>query len=233
MSKFTGLVIATPAYGGQVTSPYLLSMVRTVVECCKLGITHQVHINAGDSFIPRARALLVAKFLQTNHSHLLFIDADTSWQAADVVRLLKHDKDFVCGGYRQKVPELRWNFCCMPSPDGAIPCEVESGLVQISGAGAGFMLLKRHVVERMIAAAPETRFVHVGNEAPFDAWDLFGPVGCIGGTFYGEDIAFCNRWRHLGGEIWLDPAVQLGHHGSTEYRGDPRTVFTEVKPCSA
>jgi hypothetical protein len=232
MSSFTGLVIATPAYGGQVTSPYLLSMVRTVVECCKRGISHQVHVNAGDSFIPRARALLVAKFLQTDCSHILFIDADMSWQAEDVVRLLLHDKDFVCGAYRQKTPELRWNWCCLPSPNGETVCEVGSGLVQISGAGAGFMMLKRAAVERMIAAAPETKFVHVGNETTLDAWDLFGPVGCVDGTFYGEDIAFCHRWRRLGGEVWLDPAVQLGHHGNAAFTADPRTAFSET-PCQS
>jgi len=231
MSKFTGLVIATPAYGGQVTSPFLLSMVRTVTLCIQKGISHQVHINAGDSFIPRARALLVAKFLQTDASHFLMIDADMSWQAEDVVKLLLHDKDIVCGAYRQKIPEVRWNFCLEPSAHGETICEVASGLVRISGAGAGFMLVKREAIERMIAAAPETRFVHTGNETPLDAWDLFGPVGTINGTFYGEDIAFCNRWRHLGGEIWLDPSVQLGHHGITAYTADPRSAFSEA-PCS-
>ena len=234
MSQFKGLVIATPAYGGQVTSPYLLSIASSVVLFCRRGISHQLHVNSGDSFIPRARALLLGKFMRTDCSHLLMIDSDMSWQAKDVVRLLEHDVDFVCGGYRQKCQQLKWNFCLLHDPDARpgdpVRVKTRGDLVSISGAGAGFMLLKRQAVERMIEAAPETRFEHVGNEdRPLECWDLFGPVGCIAHTFYGEDIAFCNRWRRLGGEVWLDPAVQLGHHGSTEaYFADPRQVFVEI-----
>lgn len=235
MSEFTGLVIATPAFGSQVTSPYLLSMVRTVIVCCREGITHYVHINAGDSLVSRARALLLAKFLQTTASHLLWIDADMSWDAEDVVKLLHHDQDFVCGAYRQKRAEPKWNFCLRREDGDEAPYDAESGLVRIGGAGLGFALVKRRVIERMIEAHPERAFPHRlpdGGELP--CWDLFGPVGVPPGgqVFIGEDITFCHYWLALGGEIWLDPAIQLGHHGLAVYQADPRSIFTiKEAPC--
>jgi len=226
MSNFSGLVIATPAYGGQVTSPYLLSMVRTVILCCKQRISHQVHINAGDSLVSRARALLLAQFLKTDASHLLWIDADMSWEADDVVKLLKHDQDFVCGAYRQKQEQLKWNFCLRREDGDQAPYSPEAGLIRIAAAGFGFALMKRAVIERLVEAHPERAFMQPlpdGGELP--CWDLFGPVGVAGDSFYGEDVKFCNYWTALGGQIWLDISVQLRHHGSAVYQADPRTVF--------
>ena len=226
MSNFTGLVIATPAFGGQVTSPYLLSMMRTVVLCCQKGITHQLHVNAGDSLISRARALLLAEFLRTEASHLLWVDADMSWDAEDVVKLLMHDKDFVCGAYRQKREELKWNFCLRREDGSKAPYDDVRGLIQIGGGGLGFALVKRCVADRLVEAHPERSFTQTlndGTELP--CWDLFGPVGVAGDAFYGEDVVFCNYWTALGGEIWLDPSIQLGHHGTAAYRADPGTMF--------
>lgn len=234
MSKFTGLVIATPAYGGQVTSPYLLCMVRTVVLCCREGISHQLHVNAGDSLIPRARALLLAEFLKTDASHLLWIDADMSWEAEDVVRFLKHDQDFVCGAYRQKRAQLKWNFCLRPEDGDQAPYDEASGLIRIGGAGLGFALIKRHVVEQLVEAHPEQSFTQPLNDGgDLACWDLFGPVGVRDHEFFGEDMAFCAYWTALGGEIWLDLAVQLGHYGMIAYKADPRTIFSETPPCQS
>jgi hypothetical protein len=226
MPNFTGLVIATPAFGGQVTSPYLLSMMRTVVLCCREGITHQLHVNAGDSLISRARALLLAEFLRTDASHLLWVDADMSWEAEDVVRLLRHDQDFVCGAYRQKREQLKWNFCLRREDGDKAPYAPEAGLIQIGAGGLGFTLVKRRVVERLVEAHPERAFTQTlndGTELP--CWDLFGPVGVVGDAFYGEDVKFCNYWTELGGAIWLDPAIQLGHHGMAAFVADPRSMF--------
>ena len=35
----------------------------------------------------------------------------------------------------------------------------------------------------------------------------------------GEDYLFCDRWRAIGGEVWVDPSIELKHVGSSEYAG--------------
>jgi len=35
----------------------------------------------------------------------------------------------------------------------------------------------------------------------------------------GEDWNFCRRWRELGGAVWLDPTIELQHHGATVFAG--------------
>ena len=33
------------------------------------------------------------------------------------------------------------------------------------------------------------------------------------GKFWGEDMDFCNRWRAIGGRIWLDTNIKFQHAG--------------------
>jgi hypothetical protein len=40
------------------------------------------------------------------------------------------------------------------------------------------------------------------------------------GAYLSEDYAFCDRWRALGGEIWLDLHSRLTHAGMSYYEGD-------------
>jgi hypothetical protein len=34
-----------------------------------------------------------------------------------------------------------------------------------------------------------------------------------------EDYAFCDRWRELGGRVFIDPSVRLSHVGEKAYAG--------------
>ena len=227
MGAFTGLAIATPCYGGAIASPFFTSVIKTVEVCRARGIPLTIHTVAGDSLVSRARAILVAKFLLSDASHLLFIDADMSWQPESVVRLLEADKDFVCGTYRTKIDEVRWAFGVFRDEQGRTPCEQNGELVQIAACGMGFAMIRRAVFERLIAAHPERRFGRTRVLAPEEerfCYDLF-PLAAQGGVYVGEDYGFCRLWRELGGEIWLNNTIQLGHHGPTCYAGDPRSVF--------
>ena len=93
-----------------------------------------------------------------------------------------------------------------------------NGLGELQGVGLGFVLVKREVFERLIAAYPE-RWIEDEQ-----LYDLF-PTGAVGGRYEGEDIGFCRLWRDCGGDVWVDPSVRLQHVGSTIFDGDPMTLF--------
>jgi hypothetical protein len=38
-------------------------------------------------------------------------------------------------------------------------------------------------------------------------------------TVYREDIAFCHRWRDIGGRIFVIPDITMGHIGLKTYSG--------------
>jgi hypothetical protein len=56
-------------------------------------------------------------------------------------------------------------------------------------------------------------------------WNFF-PVGMVDGDLVGEDYGFCQRWRSIGGRVWVDPAIQLAHIGHHIYTGDPMELFS-------
>jgi hypothetical protein len=40
------------------------------------------------------------------------------------------------------------------------------------------------------------------------------------GLYLPEDYTFCNRWRAMGGEIWVDVRSKFTHVGAYSYDGD-------------
>jgi hypothetical protein len=41
------------------------------------------------------------------------------------------------------------------------------------------------------------------------------------GHYLSEDYAFCQRWRSIGGTLWLDTRGELTHIGTHEFEGRP------------
>ena len=96
------IFVATPCYGGMLTEAYFRSMVRTLTFFNQHQIPIAFGTIANESLVTRARNVLVAYFLQSNYSRLLFIDADIEFQVEDVLKLIAHNKEVCVGAYPKK-----------------------------------------------------------------------------------------------------------------------------------
>ena len=102
------VLVATPCYGGMVSAEYMRSMCGLVSSFIKTGVQHEVRTISNDSLVTRARACLLSCFLSDPQAtHLLFIDADITFNAKSVYRLLAADKDVVGGVYPMK--SINWD----------------------------------------------------------------------------------------------------------------------------
>lgn len=221
--------IATPAHDGTFVTQYVSSYNNMIVRFQKLGIGWMLGILEKCSILPHARNLLAADFLASDCSHLLFIDSDMGWPDYAALELLAHDRDVVAAVGRMKDEEHK--FCCHLDADRLL-YDKEAGLIRVGSVGTGFMLVKKHVIEKLTEATKGKAY-RKGNGAGKAAGDLISPIFDIeyrDGIMFGEDYTFCRRWQDLGGDVWVDPGIPLAHVGPYEYAG---TYATALKAASA
>ena len=101
----SSIYIGTPCYGGMTFAGYTSSLLQTQAYLRSLEppILMETCFLTNESLITRGRNTVVAKFMkQKQMSHLLFIDADISWQPQTVEKIWKADKDIVGAAYPKK-----------------------------------------------------------------------------------------------------------------------------------
>ncbi len=235
------VVVGTPCFGGLVTQDYTMSLLNLSAAAPKMGFDVAVVMLGNDALITRGRSAIVAKFLDSTATHLLFIDADISFKPEQVLRLLSFNKDFVAALYPAKI--IDWNQ--LKQRAGNTPEALdEAGLAYVGDvcksaelktdngfatgvyAGTGFQLIKRDVFLRMQKAYPETKYksLHAFPRPSQPSENLYALFDCMidpeTGVYLSEDYAFCRRWRAIGGEIWLDMQSRLTHTGSYSFHGN-------------
>jgi hypothetical protein len=192
--------IATPCYGGQLNEPYF----RSVIKMMTFFNGHQIPLAFGtianESLVTRARNVLVAYFLASDYTHLMFIDADIEFQTEDILKLYAHKKDVVVGAYPKKGvawDKIRSNLTDPANKDKNLSDRdmasfgsdyainfkfvdketktigVENGLIKLHDAGTGFMMISREAILKMIKAYPELKYNNDVNIANADLKDHF------------------------------------------------------------
>jgi hypothetical protein len=239
------LFVATPMYGGQCYGAYTDSMMKLTAALIQRGQTFKYFPIFNESHIDRARNICADEFLQSDATHLMFVDSDIQFMAQSVFELIEQDKDVVCGFYPKKY--IRWQnvkravelgygdddpkdlaqfaaemvFTPALNEDSKRPRAVTE-LVELHEGGSGFMLIKRAVLERLINVYPEMVCYKSGGDT--------GTIACFFDAgidpdpeafrhFLSEDYAFCRLVRKAGMQIWLAPWIKLMHHGYYQFSG--------------
>lgn len=226
------LFIATPCYM-QVSPRYTLSAIRTAETLRGYGIPYTWTIGH-DADISRRRNVEIARFMaaQPECSHLMMIDADLGWQPESVIRLLASKHEVCCGVYpRKDDPLKKMRFPFNPiylDEQGTVECCTRTGFISIGDAPAGFLLIARTAVEKLIAAYPEQKGtlaeeLRYGPEENF-SYDLF-VRGMFQGQYITEDYGFSRLWRAIGGKIWADPEAVFQHEGMHCWEGSLESVM--------
>jgi hypothetical protein len=211
--RTTRVHICMPCYGGQLTEQTFMSFIKWANTCRQLGIDWTVETMTNESLISRARNTLTAKFLNTEGStHLMFIDADIGWEPWHLLALLNHDKDVVGGLYPMKSLPVKWCVNGIPGADENDP----SGLVEVTKTGTGFLLMKRHVFEKLNAHPAVKPFTNdIGLDPALNVhMKTYFDTAVREGRYYSEDWTFCENWRDISGQVFVDRRVLLKHVGT-------------------
>jgi hypothetical protein len=183
------------------------------------------------------------------------VDADIGFTPDQVFRLIESGADVVAGVY--PIKRVNWDKAKRmlessrsTSPSAALDYVLEiddpdrvvvvDGFTRVRFAGTGFLMIRRHALERMCQhpAYASLQFFH---EHSFDALagsrNRFALFECMidpkTGTYLSEDFAFCKRWTDIGGEIWADLESRLDHVGPSVFRGDVSSQFAAPARAAA
>jgi len=243
-TKTPGLFVATPMYGGMCNGQYTLGMIQMVTVFTQARVPFQYAYMMNESLITRARNSLAYDFLETDCTHMMFIDADIGFNPHDIPLMIDADKDIICGMYPKK--EIDWNQVSSAVKNGVPPEQLSEhtgsfvvnavgdagtveGLfntpIEISNGGTGFMIIKREVFEGLIGKVPtynNDMFLAIdGVRTPKVIHEFFATSidEESGNRLLSEDYHFCKIARKAGFKVWAAPWVQLSHCGSYVFNG--------------
>jgi hypothetical protein len=242
------IFIATPMYGGLCVGGYTVGLLNSVQEFMRHGIQMYYGYMMNESLITRARNTLAYDFLDTDATHLMFIDADITFNPEDIVSMVNADKDIICGLYPKK--EINWktvaealkngvDYTELPNYTGSFVVNLVGGAAETKGdintpmeidnGGTGFMLIKRAVFETLKDKVPtytnDQILIVDKNPVKKIIHEYFATsIDEVSNRLLSEDYHFCKIARQAGFKVYAAPWANLSHSGTYNFSGQLPTA---------
>ncbi len=200
------ILIGTP-FKDMATDNYIKSLADMIIHTQAAG--HEVAYMNEHGGLFDARDRICKRTMKEHFDYMLQLDSDMTFPPDALCRLIERDVDVITGVYVGKCeahkPVL---FTELHKDDeNCGPYGLKTGLNElmqqdlftVAGCGAGFLLVKEHIIRIM--------YIHMHE------W--FRPYAGLG-----EDVSFCQRCTELGVKIWADKSIPMGHTKYTEYTLD-------------
>ncbi len=234
------LFISTPCYDAMMTMQYTISLLNLIQTLNQNSIPFIIDFIGNESLIPRARNNSLGKFMQSDFTHILFIDSDIEFPSQAVLDLIKFDKDVTCCAYSKKGYNwnkfmnsmhndkqsqesfesrgLDFNYNAIYDDDNNII--KQDNFIKVRHASTGFMLIKREIVEKLYSSHPELMIItdNLSNNNS----EICGLFCCMikDKTYLSEDYSFCERVKNIHGDVWINIHHNLNHIGKYAFKSD-------------
>lgn len=181
-------MVATPLYGG-AGADYVRSVLGLAAAAERQGLACSFALLSNNAAIDRARNVLAGVFLQSEATHLLFVDGDIGFipdEVLGLVELMRNDARLAVIGAPYPKRRINWKLVAAASERGLAaenPAELErySGLfaldaldpaagvrldqpLELRHLGTGLMLIRRDVIETLCERHPELRYTPDGQD---------------------------------------------------------------------
>ena len=245
----TRIYVATPVHS-ECSIHYTQALLK-FQQCCMMNGIMVSFSLLKSSLVTQGRNLCVANFLGDpgKYTHMLFIDSDIDFKFETIIKMLKFDKEVIATPYpmkhihweqiwerlqagkiKNKDELMRAGFIYPIKMDGLMDenkkeISVVNGLMEVSHAPTGCMLIKRQVFDKMIKAYPELRISQptiMNGEAKDkeNLWNFFDTFHDLKNKkYYGEDFGFCKKWTDIGGKCYCYIGDYITHIGEYQYSG--------------
>ena len=240
------IFVATPVHS-ECSIHYTQALLKFQKQCMMNSIMVSFSL-LKSSLVTQGRNLCVANFLKdpTNYTHLLFIDSDIDFTFNVIMKMLKFDREVIATPYPMK--HIHWDQIWNKIQNGKIknieelkraghtyPIKLDNhtgenipvvdGVMEVSHAPTGCMLIKRQVFDKMIKAYPNDKIeqatvingMAVINEYNYNFFDTIHDPETR--KYYGEDFGFCKKWTAIGGKCYCYITEDITHVGEYAYNG--------------
>ena len=210
--------VAVPTRDNSIDAGCCMALLANIRQLDRLGFEVELHFEAPNCYIDDARNRIAKTFLASGRDRLLFVDSDLCFSPDAFAKVLAYSADVVAGVYPMKRDDNQWATAHIETDADGYPIgDAVTGLVSANMAPTGLMCIKRQVFERMEKEHPEWRIDNNGG-----MMEYFPRGRCFAGdnNSYGEDVAFCKRWKAMGGQIWIYPDIDFEHVGKKAFSGN-------------
>ena len=252
------LYVATPVHS-ECSIHYTQALLKFQQMCIMNGILVSFSL-LKSSLVTQGRNLCVSNFLgdPNNFTHLLFIDSDIEFKFETIQKMLKFDKEVIAAPYPMKY--IHWDQIWDRLQKGTIKTKEElmtsgfvfpikmdnmltdnkevtitDGLMEVSHAPTGCMLIKRQVFDKMIKAYPDdfidqATIVNGEFKTNPNMYNFFDTIHeKESKKYFGEDFGFCKKWTKIGGKCYCYIEDSISHIGEYQYNGRLKDNL-ELKP---
>jgi hypothetical protein len=241
--KNVKLLVATPVHS-EVSMHYAESLLTLQGTGHSLGLVIDFLL-LKSSLVTQGRNLCVSNFLnKKEYTHMLFIDSDISFDPSSVLKLLRCNKDVISIPYPMKT--INWNkvhgriqdqkdinindlsrsgFMFPIKVEDQQSITVSKGIMEVTHAPTGFMLIKKEAILKMVEKYPHLKIkqptiINGETKDTENLWNFFDTwFEQETNKYYGEDFAFCQKWRDIGGKCYCYVDDFITHVGEYSYEG--------------
>ena len=188
MLQSRALFLGVPMYGGMAHMNFITGLLALSRKCQDVGVRLETYFIANESLVQRARNQIADQFMQSDCTHMLFLDADIGFDANDVLMMLaimddesaydvltapypkkaiswEKVKSAVEKGFGDDDPGLLANFVGDYAVNVKDVSDGETLTINlqepfaVSEAGTGFMMIKRSTFETLKQVTPEREYL--------------------------------------------------------------------------
>ena len=203
MSK---ILIGTP-FKDIATDNYIKSLADLIIHTMAAG--HEVAYINEHGGLYDARDRICQRTMREHFDYMLQIDSDMTFPPDALCQLIDRNVDVITGVYVGKEEHHKPVLFTELHKDDANcgPYGLKSGLAElmredlftVAGCGAGFLLVREHII----------RLMRIHKHEWFRPYDGLG-----------EDVSFCQRCTEMGIKVYADKTIPMGHTKFTEYTLD-------------
>lgn len=198
------LLIAVPALD-YVNQMFVQSLIDLVEQLNREGVPHEVKFLCG-TLVYVARDKLAQHALNNGFTQVLWLDADMVFPPSIYDDLNDWGKEITCAVFHSRRPPYVSAIFSSLAPIERVE-RYPIDLFRVEGCGMACVLMSVDALRRVCLANNGMMFLPTAE--------------------LGEDLAFCQRARKIGIEIWCDGAARLGHVGHTVIYPEDHEYYME------